>query len=56
MIPPIVLPMTEANENIDAPNNAGTYPPIVEPMITPIMMMVLVDIRPLLSILQKEIN
>jgi len=36
--------MTEAKENIDAPNNAGIYPPMVEPMITPIMMIVLVDI------------
>jgi hypothetical protein len=36
--------MTEAKENIDAPKSVGIYPPMVEPMIIPIMMMVLVDI------------
>ncbi len=44
-IPPTVLPITEVNENIDAPTSVGTYPPMVEPTITPIIMRVLVGIR-----------
>lgn len=44
MTPPTVLPRTEAQENIEAPNSAGIYPPIVEPTITPIIINVLVGI------------
>ena len=43
--PPMVFPMTEAIEKSDAPKRVGIYPPTVEPMITPIMIMVLVGIH-----------
>ena len=43
-IPPAPLPSSEVSENPSAPNKPGKYPPVTEPIIIPIIIMVFRDI------------